>query len=263
MCFATEASSIKRSDVYREALRQRPGDARAHEQFGWFLHEQGQTTESIAEYREAARLQPDQSGARKGLAMALRRREAGGGDHRISRGVPARAGGFQFLNYTAWDLVRPPGRPRQEYEMGLMYARKAVELTPKDGYIVNSLALAEYRVGHWAESIAASERSLALVQGLEGVNWFFLPWPTGRRAARAKPGNGSTRRSPGPRRRTRTTPSAPVLDGGGGWSATTGPPARFAQGSRCRETAMIRASRPVERFRPSHGRPCRGALFTT
>jgi hypothetical protein len=36
------------------------------------------------------------------------------------------------------------------------------------------LALAEYRVGHWTESLAASERSMALSNGGHVLNWFLM-----------------------------------------------------------------------------------------
>ena len=51
--------------------------------------------------------------------------------------------------------------------------RKAVKLAPKDGNISNTLALAEYRAGHWNESIAASERSVALRNGGNAYDWLF------------------------------------------------------------------------------------------
>ena len=47
-------------------------------------------------------------------------------------------------------------------------------LGPKDGNFRTTLALAEYRAGHWAESIAAAERSIALTKGVDASNWFFL-----------------------------------------------------------------------------------------
>ena len=52
--------------------------------------------------------------------------------------------------------------------------RKAVELAPNDGPIVNTLALAEYRSGHWTQSIAANERSMALQNGGDAINWFLV-----------------------------------------------------------------------------------------
>jgi hypothetical protein len=53
----------------------------------------------------------------------------------------------EFLNFTAWDLVVPAGRARPEYEMGLKYSRKSLEVKPNEGDYLNTLALAEYRVG--------------------------------------------------------------------------------------------------------------------
>src|SRR5262249_14681663 len=79
-----------------------------------------------------------------------------------------------FHNLVAWEMVRLPRAPEHYYEEGLRYARKAVELAPKDGNSANTLAVAEYRSGHWAESIAASERSMALTKGGGAGDWFFL-----------------------------------------------------------------------------------------
>ncbi len=47
-------------------------------------------------------------------------------------------------------------------------------MNPGDGTFQNTLALAEYRAGHWAESIAAAERSVALRKGVDASNGFFL-----------------------------------------------------------------------------------------
>jgi tetratricopeptide (TPR) repeat protein len=74
----------------------------------------------------------------------------------------------------AWGLVFSPKLPQRLYEEALVHARKAVELAPQDGGFANTLALAEYRSGHWAESIAASERSMALRNGGVASDWFFL-----------------------------------------------------------------------------------------
>ena len=40
--------------------------------------------------------------------------------------------------------------------------------------MVNTLALAEYRMGLWAESIAASDRAIGLSTEVDASNWFFL-----------------------------------------------------------------------------------------
>ena len=88
-------------------------------------------------------------------------------------------------NLFAWALVVSPDRPRRDYDEALEHSRKAVELAPKDGNYVNTLALAEYRVGHWNESIAASERSMALRKGGDASDYFFLAlalWQKGEKA---------------------------------------------------------------------------------
>jgi tetratricopeptide (TPR) repeat protein len=77
-------------------------------------------------------------------------------------------------NGLAWELVLSTTRPRRDYDEALVHAREAVHLAPKDGHYANTLALAEYRSGHWAESIAASERSMALTNGGGASHWFFL-----------------------------------------------------------------------------------------
>jgi hypothetical protein len=59
----------------------------------------------------------------------------------------------------------------------LEHARRAVALDPKDGDFRTTLALAEFRAGHWAESIA-------LTKGVDGSNGFFLAmalWQNGEK----------------------------------------------------------------------------------
>jgi tetratricopeptide (TPR) repeat protein len=70
----------------------------------------------------------------------------------------------------------PAARDKFHYfcDTTLVHARKAAELAPKDGNIYNTLALAEYRAGHWNESIAASARSVALGNGGNAHDWLFL-----------------------------------------------------------------------------------------
>jgi tetratricopeptide (TPR) repeat protein len=104
------------------------------------LRDQGKLGEVIAEYDTAIRLKPDYAGAHNNLA---------------------------------WALVLSPKRPRRDYDEGLVHARKAVELAPKNANTHGTLALAEYRSSHWSESLAASERSVALRKGPDASDWFL------------------------------------------------------------------------------------------
>ncbi len=74
----------------------------------------------------------------------------------------------------AWVVALAPGLSPRDYVVAVQHARKAVELEPEDGDVYSTLALAEYRAGHWAESIAAAHRSEALIKEGHPVNWFIL-----------------------------------------------------------------------------------------
>ena len=97
--------------------------------------------ETIAEYRTVVRLMPDDADSH---------------------------------NILAWPLATDSNPSRRQLALALEHARKAVALAPKEGNFHSTLALAEHRIGHWAESIAAAERSIALRNGVDASNWFFL-----------------------------------------------------------------------------------------
>ena len=82
---------------------------------------QGKRDQAIGEYRTACKLRPNSALAH---------------------------------NYIAWAMVKKPDCSVQERSEALEHARRAVLLDPKDGDFRATLALAEYRAGHWAESIA-------------------------------------------------------------------------------------------------------------
>jgi tetratricopeptide (TPR) repeat protein len=161
---------------FREAIRLQPDSALAHLNLGVALRRQGKLDEAVAEQREAIRLEPNDAYNHFSLARTL---EAGGRSDDViveyREMVRLQPGNGVYRNDLAWSLVLAPERPRRLYEEALMHARKGVELAPENRIIfLSTLALAEYRVGHWAESIAASERSMALQNGGAAWDWFFL-----------------------------------------------------------------------------------------
>jgi len=160
---------------YRTAIRIQPDDADTHTDLGTRLYWQGKLDEAIAEYRAAIRVQPDHVKAHHGLGWALERQgkvvEAIA-EYRIDiRIQPDYDWGHNSL---AWALAKPRDRSSRERSEALEHARRAVALSPKEGTFHNTLALAEYRAGHWAESITAAEQSIALTKGVDASNWFFL-----------------------------------------------------------------------------------------
>ena len=128
----------------REAIRLQPDDANYHHRLGYVLQKSGSLARAISEYREAIRLGPDLSVAHNNLA---------------------------------WLLVLPPKRPRAEYIEGLQHARRATELK-QDQFTFNTLALAEYRMEHWSESVAASRKAIAFQNGGSDYDWFLLALAT-------------------------------------------------------------------------------------
>ena len=77
-------------------------------------------------------------------------------------------------NNLAWALAMSPDRALGDYDEAAVLAGEAIALDPKAGASYNTLALAEYRRGRWDDSIAASERSMALTLGGNAYDWFLL-----------------------------------------------------------------------------------------
>jgi tetratricopeptide (TPR) repeat protein len=102
---------------------------------------QGKRDDAIVEYRTASRLQPKNADAHY---------------------------------HVAWAVIKKPDCSAPDRSEALEHARLAVALGPKDGTFRTALALAEYRAGNWAESIAAAQRAIALTKGVDASNWFFL-----------------------------------------------------------------------------------------
>ncbi len=131
---------------YKTAIRIKPDDANSHDGLGNALGDLGKLQEAIVEYKEAIRLKPDFANPHNGLGNALK--QLGKLDEAIAeyktaiRLKPDFAGAH---NGWAWVLVLSPKRPQSDYDEGLVHARKAVELGPKDANHHGTLALAEYR----------------------------------------------------------------------------------------------------------------------
>jgi hypothetical protein len=63
------------------------------------------------------------------------------------------------LNELAWQLVKLPGGPLSGYRNGLRFSEEAFQLKPGDGYLLNTLGVAYYRVGNYEKALATLVRS--------------------------------------------------------------------------------------------------------
>ncbi|MGO9914188.1 MAG: tetratricopeptide repeat protein, partial [Isosphaeraceae bacterium] len=138
---------------YRAAIRIKRDFGPAHNNLGYILLQQGNVEGAIAEGRESLRLQPDAAAMPGNLA---------------------------------WLLAVYPDRPARDYEEAATLVRKSLELQPKVPMVHHSLALVEYRRGHWDASIAAAERAMALKKGGRPNDWFLLAMALARKGEKQK-----------------------------------------------------------------------------
>jgi Flp pilus assembly protein TadD len=63
------------------------------------------------------------------------------------------------LNDAAWQVVRAPGASKDAYALALCRAEAAVRAAPGDGNILNTLGVAQYRAGRFAEALVTLTKS--------------------------------------------------------------------------------------------------------
>jgi eukaryotic-like serine/threonine-protein kinase len=92
----------------------------------------------------------------------------------MKKAVESPLAGARAYNGLAWSLATGPVVSRDP-ERALVLARKAVALAPGTANYLNTLGVAQYRVGHYAEAIATLQKSLAASKGESAAfDLFFL-----------------------------------------------------------------------------------------
>jgi tetratricopeptide (TPR) repeat protein len=79
----------------------------------------------------------------------------------------------ELLDLTAWRLCRFPGHSRSIYEKAHRLANDLADANPKDGPLLNTLAVACYRLDRFDEALKILTRSLEL-QGDNATDFLFL-----------------------------------------------------------------------------------------
>jgi serine/threonine protein kinase/Tfp pilus assembly protein PilF len=178
---------------WRAALALRPRAPQVYYDFGDILLRKGSLSEAEAAYRKAIELKPDIADTRPhfGLVHALLKQ----GKFTEANEVCARALNYMTdehaftLNDIAWELATLPNSPGRSAQMAVEVARRAVAGEPSVGDIWNTLGVAHYQAGNWKEAVAALERSMALRQAGNSLDWFFLGmahWHLGDKARAGK-----------------------------------------------------------------------------
>jgi tetratricopeptide (TPR) repeat protein len=185
--FSVKQDCAAAANEFRKATQLQPDNAVYHNNLGLALQGQGKLDEAIAEYRSATRFQPKYADAYLGIGEILEFQ--GKGDEAIVEYRSAarlQADSSYAHHCIARALLRKPDRSATEQSEALEHARQAAALGPNDGTICGTLALAEYRAGHWDESVVASDRYVALMQGVDASNGFVLAMALWRQGSKIR-----------------------------------------------------------------------------
>jgi tetratricopeptide (TPR) repeat protein/tRNA A-37 threonylcarbamoyl transferase component Bud32 len=146
--------------AFQEAVRLKPDDAVIHYNLGQALSHKGLPDQAVAAYRKAIQLRPAYEKAYINLGIAC--------------------------NNLAWRLVSASDPKLRDPLRAVEAAKEAVKLMPKQGAYWNTLGVAHYRIGEWKAAIAALEHSMALREGGDSNDWFFLAMAHGRLGEKEK-----------------------------------------------------------------------------
>ena len=167
---------------YTARLANDPNDADAYHHRGHALSYLRRLDEAIADYTVAIRLRPDDGhlpfarARHSRLPETIRARDRRHGGRARSQPGPSaireRLG--PCCDARARELAIAPESTRDS-RRALQLARRAVELTAGEAFTLNTLGIAEYRAGLYAESLATLGRSLEAGHGYtDAFNLFFV-----------------------------------------------------------------------------------------
>jgi tetratricopeptide (TPR) repeat protein len=169
---ALNLDQMERTDEARKALQDLiakwPNDLEAIQALGNVLRGRKQFAEAAEAYSRALALIPNPTTQHwiyfyfRGIAYERTKQwpKAEADLRRALDLIPENnaRGRAQVLNYLGYSWVDQG----MNLEEGLAHIRKAVELTPEDGYIVDSLGWAYYRMGRYDDAVVELERAIEL-----------------------------------------------------------------------------------------------------
>jgi tetratricopeptide (TPR) repeat protein len=78
------------------------------------------------------------------------------------------------LNTIAWNLATYPDPKQRNLPKAIAVAKKAVAAEPRNSNYWNTLGVAYYRSGQYAEALPAFDKSMMLSHGGDGFDWFYI-----------------------------------------------------------------------------------------
>jgi tetratricopeptide (TPR) repeat protein len=167
---------------YTARLKTQPSDPEAYHHRAHALVQLQHRQEGIEDWTQAIRFRPADPHLRDGRAKvyaALKRYEPAIADLEIAVSLnPDQPVVRELLafccNNRAWELATCPDA-RRDLSRALELSQRAAELAPGQAMFLNTLGVALYRAGRYAEAIPTLEKSLAAGLGRsDGFDLFFL-----------------------------------------------------------------------------------------
>jgi serine/threonine protein kinase/Tfp pilus assembly protein PilF len=162
-------------DAFKAAIRHKPDYADAYINLGTELGKKGRLAEAVAALDEAIRIVPGSVPAwtNRGTAhQALRQWDKALADfekaRELSQGDPI------VLDKVTRLLVFCPDLKLRDPARAVQLATQAVQKAPKVAACWRTLGVAHYRTGKWRDAAADLEKSMALRNGGNAFEWFFL-----------------------------------------------------------------------------------------
>lgn len=157
------------------ALAIDPEFALGHLELGLAHLDAGDLDEAVRILARSVALQPDDSQGHRGLGLALMRKgELEAAIAAFGRALELDPDDATSANSIAWVLATAPNEELRDPQKAVSLAQRAVELTPGNGDIVNTLGVALYRKGQWEECARVLESSVSLRRGGDPSDWLFL-----------------------------------------------------------------------------------------
>ncbi|MFZ0581640.1 MAG: tetratricopeptide repeat protein [Candidatus Acidiferrales bacterium] len=138
--------------------------AQAHEQLGQLLMAEGSASDAVGEYRAALAANPDNTWLHYGLGEALDKDgESAQAEREFSKILKDNPDDFTANNEMAWFYATAADRKYRNPAAALELAKKAVQLSGgEQGYVLDTLAEADYVNGKLDESLATERKAVAL-----------------------------------------------------------------------------------------------------
>jgi tetratricopeptide (TPR) repeat protein len=160
---------------YSKAIELTPKDALAWSGRAHAYRTLGKLEQAIADYSKAIELNPKAASwwLRRGIVHG----DLGHWDQAIadySKAIELDPNDATAHNRAAWALATHPNPQLRDPGRAVNWAKKAVELAPKNGNYRNTLGVALYRSGDWKAARIALEKSMELSEGGNSFDWFSL-----------------------------------------------------------------------------------------